>query len=133
MNSQPIQQGMQLLLKLLLESMKVRRRPCQLMGSHSLLFLWMQLQRFKELLLIKEKVILIKNCIILIIDTRLERVEQKIRDLNKNLFELILKDDFLPIYTHQSYSKVFKDTSIVMQASPEKRRSSVGAMFRKGA
>ncbi|CDW72924.1 UNKNOWN [Stylonychia lemnae] len=66
-------------------------------------------------------------------DARLDRVEQKTRDLNKNLFELILKDEFLPIYTHQAYTKVFKDTSVVMEVSPDKRRSSVGAMFRKGA
>lgn len=42
------------------------------------------------------------------------------------MFEFILKDDFLPIYTHQQYSKMFKDTSMVMELSPDKRKSVSG-------
>jgi len=31
--------------------------------------------------------------------------------MNKNMFEIFLKDEFLPIYTHQTYLKAFKDQS----------------------
>jgi hypothetical protein len=37
------------------------------------------------------------------------------------MFEFIIKDEFLPIYTHQQYNKIFKDTSISMELSPGKR------------
>lgn len=43
--------------------------------------------------------------------------------LNKNMFEFNLKEEFLPIYTHSQYSKMFKDTSMVMEMSPDRRRS----------
>jgi hypothetical protein len=43
--------------------------------------------------------------------------------LTKNMFEFLIKDEFLPIYTHQAYSKIFKDTSITMELSPDKRKS----------
>jgi hypothetical protein len=45
--------------------------------------------------------------------------------LNKNMFEFALKDDFLPIYTHAQYFKIFKDTSMAMEMSPN-RRSTAG-------
>ena len=54
----------------------------------------------------------------------MENVDEKSKDLHKNLLEVQLKDDFLPIYLHQSYSKVFRDTSVVMGMSPDKRRTS---------
>lgn len=38
--------------------------------------------------------------------------------------EIILKDEFLPIYTHMQYSKVFKDSSIAYELSPDKKRAS---------
>jgi uncharacterized protein YqkB len=34
------------------------------------------------------------------------------------MFEIALKDEFLPIYTHQMYSKMFKDTSMTIDYSP---------------
>ena len=43
--------------------------------------------------------------------------------LTKNMFEFLIKDEFLPIYTHNQYAKIFKDTSISMELSPDKRRS----------
>jgi hypothetical protein len=36
-------------------------------------------------------------------------VDQRTSLLNKHMFEFLLKDEFLPIYAHQSYSKMFKD------------------------
>lgn len=45
--------------------------------------------------------------------------------LTKHMFEFLLKDEFLPIYTHHSYTKIFKDTSISMELSPDKRRSTI--------
>jgi hypothetical protein len=33
-------------------------------------------------------------------DTRMEGADERTSRLNKNLFELMLKDEFLPIYTH---------------------------------
>ena len=57
-------------------------------------------------------------------DQRVENVDEKSKQLHKNLIEVQLKDDFLPIYLHQSYSKVFRDTSVVMEMSPDKRRAS---------
>ena len=47
--------------------------------------------------------------------------------LTKHMFEFLLKDEFLPIYTHQSYTKIFKDTSIVMEMSPGKKNSGKGS------
>lgn len=44
-------------------------------------------------------------------------------NLTKHMFEFLMKDEFLPIYTHNSYTKIFKDTSITMELSPNKRRS----------
>jgi len=35
-----------------------------------------------------------------------------------------LKDEFLPLYTHQAYSKVYKETSMTMEMSPDKKRGS---------
>lgn len=43
--------------------------------------------------------------------------------LTKNMFEFLIKDEFLPIYTHHQYTKCFKDTSITMELSPDKRKS----------
>eukprot|EP00347_Sterkiella_histriomuscorum_P017562 403348860 len=57
-------------------------------------------------------------------DQRLENVDQKTQDLNNNLIEVQLKDDFLPIYLHQGYSRTFRDSSMVMEMSPDKRRGS---------
>ena len=36
-------------------------------------------------------------------DTRMEKANSSTLQLNKNMFEFCLKDDFLPIYTHQHY------------------------------
>lgn len=36
-----------------------------------------------------------------------------------HLFELKVKDDFLPIYTHGMYSKVITDNAALVQLSPE--------------
>ena len=40
-----------------------------------------------------------------------------------NMFEFFVKDDFLPIYTHAEYSKAFKDQSVIMEKSPNKRNT----------
>jgi hypothetical protein len=40
-----------------------------------------------------------------------------------NMIEFFIKDNFLPIYTHQQYSKAFKDQSLMMEKSPGKRSS----------
>ena len=53
-------------------------------------------------------------------DQRMEQAENKTLRLNKSLFEFQIKDEFLPIYTHQSYSKMFKDTSVACEFSPRK-------------
>lgn len=42
--------------------------------------------------------------------------------LTKNMFEFVLKDEFLPIYTHQSYARIFKESSMVMEMSPGKSK-----------
>ena len=54
-------------------------------------------------------------------DTRFENTYEKNIALTKNIFEFQLKDEFLPIYTHQYYTKIFKETSISMELSPRKR------------
>lgn len=48
----------------------------------------------------------------------MENVDPKTMTLNKNMFEFILKDDFLPIYTHHNWeleldklSNIIKDIS----------------------
>ena len=41
------------------------------------------------------------------------------------MFEFLLKDEFLPIYVHQSYSKMFKDTSVMVELSPDRRKSKI--------
>jgi len=58
-------------------------------------------------------------------DIRFEGVSQDdlAVTLTKNMFEFMLKDEFLPIYTHPQYTKIFKDTSILMELSPDKRKS----------
>ena len=61
-------------------------------------------------------------------DTRMENVDPITMSLNKNMFEFILKDDFLPIYTHHNYLRIFKDTSIAMDMSPDRRRSTSNMM-----
>jgi hypothetical protein len=43
--------------------------------------------------------------------------------MNKNFFEIDLKDEFLPIYTHLQYVRMFKETSMTIDVSPDKRRS----------
>lgn len=53
----------------------------------------------------------------------MEGASEIIKTLNKNMFEFNLKEDFLPIYTHSQYSKMFKDTSMVMEMSPDRRKS----------
>jgi hypothetical protein len=68
---------------------------------------------------------------------RVERVKFDMRDdirfenpsdyhlhLTKNLLEFELKDEFLPIYTHAHYTKMFKETSITMELSPNKKANS---------
>jgi len=42
---------------------------------------------------------------------------------NKNLFEVYLKDEFLPIYTHSSYTQMFKENSLAMERTPDRRKS----------
>ena len=39
--------------------------------------------------------------------------------LTKNLFEIDINDEFLPIYTHPLYTKLFKENSSLVQISPE--------------
>ena len=56
-------------------------------------------------------------------DQRMDSVDLKTKTLNSNLFELHLKDEFLPIYTNPGYTKIFKDTSVAFDVSPDKRRS----------
>jgi len=56
-------------------------------------------------------------------DTRMENIDPKTMTLNKNMFEFILKDDFLPIYTNHNYLRMFKDSSIAMDISPDRKRS----------
>lgn len=49
---------------------------------------------------------------------------------NKNMFEIFIKDEFLPIYLHENYLNCFKGESISIERSPGKssdRRSAVGA------
>jgi hypothetical protein len=41
------------------------------------------------------------------------------------MFEFLLKDEFLPIYAHQSYSKMFKDQSVMVELSPDRRKSKI--------
>ena len=53
-------------------------------------------------------------------DGRMECIDQATTHLNKNMFELFLQDEFLPIYSHQQYSKMFKDSSLAMELSPRK-------------
>lgn len=36
------------------------------------------------------------------------------------MFEIKIKDEFLPIYTHNLYNKIFKENSAVVQVSPER-------------
>lgn len=60
-------------------------------------------------------------------DDRMHGINKQNALLNKNLLEIILKDEFLPIYTHQQYTKMFNDASVafeVSQMSPNKKRSS---------
>ncbi len=45
-------------------------------------------------------------------------------ELNKNLFEVFMRDEFLPIYTHSSYLQMFKDNSLAMEKSSPNRKSS---------
>jgi hypothetical protein len=53
----------------------------------------------------------------------MENIDPRTMILNKNMFEFLLKDDFLPIYTHHNYLRMFKDSSIAMDISPDRRRS----------
>ena len=52
----------------------------------------------------------------------MEHADATTHTLNKNMFELFLKDEFLPIYTHGSYTRMFKDTSMAMDLSPTKKK-----------
>jgi hypothetical protein len=54
-------------------------------------------------------------------DIRFEHADEQGQELAKRLFEFLIKDDFLPIYTHQNYSKMFKDSQISMEMSPKKQ------------
>ena len=52
-----------------------------------------------------------------------ENVDKKItsnlsRALSKNMFELHIRDEFLPIYMHSLYSKLFSENHTVVQLSP---------------
>lgn len=40
------------------------------------------------------------------------------RTLSKNMFELHIRDEFLPIYMHSLYSKLFSENQTVVQLSP---------------
>ena len=55
----------------------------------------------------------------------MENADELTQKLNGNLFEFVLKDDFLPIYLHSQYSKIFCDSSKVMEISPDRRRSTI--------
>lgn len=64
-------------------------------------------------------------------DIRFENQQQnlnqsEVQQLLNNMFEFIIKDEFLPIYTHMQYTKIFKESSISMELSPDKRRSGIG-------
>ena len=37
----------------------------------------------------------------------------------ENMFEFQIKDEFLPIYTHGLYAKVFNENAVMVQLSPE--------------
>lgn len=61
-------------------------------------------------------------------DQRMENLDEKTKVLNSHMFEFDLKDEFLPIYLHGQYLKMFKDTSMTMELSPNPNKS-----FSKGA
>eukprot|EP00347_Sterkiella_histriomuscorum_P024380 403331322 len=61
-------------------------------------------------------------------DKRMESVSEQVKNLNKNMFEFVLKDDFLPLYTNEQYLKVINNTSLAMEMSPNKRNSDVSKM-----
>lgn len=48
------------------------------------------------------------------------------------MFELFLKDEFLPIYTHIQYARMFKDTSIAMEISPKRSVNKKSVMSSPG-
>ncbi len=50
-------------------------------------------------------------------DQRLEALPENLKKLPLNQLEILLKDEFLPIYTHDQYSKVFRDSSMAMDVS----------------
>jgi hypothetical protein len=56
-------------------------------------------------------------------DSRMNKVDPSTNQLNRNMFEILLKDDFLPVFTHLQYTKMFKESSMVMESSPNKRNS----------
>ena len=54
-------------------------------------------------------------------EVRMENASEQTLTLNKHMLEFLLKDEFLPIYTHQQYSKKFKDTSVAVSMSPDRK------------
>ncbi len=49
--------------------------------------------------------------------------KNELQKLADNIFELHIRDEFLPIYTHSLYTKLFKENSIAVEISPDKLMS----------
>ena len=45
--------------------------------------------------------------------------QDSMKNLEKNMFEINVSDEFMPIYTHPLYARLFRDNSSLVHISPE--------------